>query len=227
MKTKFAILVLALIMSIGNGVAVAQKVDIKGITTIDVNIACQLIVVQGNRPNIEILGEQELVENIKLTVNGSKLSLKNRKEFKNVRKEDVVVKIEIEDLRHLNIGGAVDMKTVKVLRLDDFTLNITGVGNVEMEIDVNKFSLLTSGVANVNLVGKARDVIIINNGVGNITAKNLISEKANVVNSGVGRVNVHATETLNASVSGIGSINYSGKPILTTNVSGLGKIRRF
>jgi hypothetical protein len=227
MKTKVVIVVFALIFGITQQSVFAQKVDIKGITSIDVNIACQLVIVQGYKPNIEILGEKEPVDNVKLTVNGSKLSLINRKDLKNLHKEDVIVKIEVEDLRQLNIGGAVDMKTVKMLHFDDFTLNISGVGNVDMDIQANRFNIINSGVANLKLNGKVKHVRINNSGVGSIGADGLVSESATVVNSGVGSVNVNATETLDASVSGIGSIKYLGKPSLNTSVSGLGRISRY
>ena len=204
----------------------AQKIDISNVTAINVNIACQLILVQGNSPNIEILGNDKAVDNVKTQIRNGKLTLTHQREARRVRKDDIVVKIEVSDLKRLDIGGAVDMKTVRELVFDDFTLNVSGVGNVEMQLIANSFRLNCSGVGRVDIAGEANDVRMVVSGVGNVRATNFKAKNARVIHSGVGSVLLHAEENLNASVSGIGSISYAGSPSVSTNVSGMGRIRR-
>ena len=44
--------------------------------------------------------------------------------------------------------------------------------------------------------------------------------------SGVGKVAVHAEQTLRADISGAGLIEYAGNPQVTEHVSGIGRVKR-
>lgn len=204
----------------------SQKTDIKGVVSIEVNIACQLILVQGNSPNLEIMGDNQAVDNVKIKINGDKLTLSTKHDLKWQRKDDIVVKIEVENIQSLEIGGAVDMKTVRTLKLDNLKMSVSGVGNIEMALECKSFRLNGSGVTNLDITGKTDELNMSISGVGNIRATEFIAKKAKVSNSGVGKANVHVTDNLDAEVSGIGSIYYTGTPNVYASVSGLGKIRR-
>jgi hypothetical protein len=227
MKANAVLLVLAFMFGMNINDGFSQKKDINGVTSIEVNIACQLVIVQGNKPNIEIVGDKRLVDNIIVEINGDKLKLYNEVDYKRMRKEDVVVKIEVADLKRLDIGGAVDMKTVKTLELDNFKLSITGVGNVEMGLVADYFKLNCSGVGNIEIEGKCNSMKMSVSGVGNINATEFKAKNADVNNSGVGKVNVFVTDDLNATVSGVGSVKYIGTPLINANVSGLGRISQY
>ncbi len=224
MKTKFFALILFFVLGIGARLGYAQRINLNGVTSIEVDIACQLILVQGNEPNMEIVGNEKAVAAIETKIKGGKLIIKSDRQRQ--RKEDVVVKIEVANLEYLGIGGAVDMKTIRTLKFPNFTLNVSGVGNIEMELVCNNFKLNSSGVTNLNLSGSANDARMVVSGVGNISASNFAIHNAEVQNSGVGRVRVNAVDRLRANVSGIGSISYEGDPLVSSNVSGIGRISR-
>lgn len=226
MKTKIFLIALVLATVIVPKNSNAQKTELNGVNSIEVNIACQLIIVQGNTPNMEIVGDKSAIENIKTRISGNKLILSNEHDLKWQRKEDVIVKIEITDLEYLDIAGAVDMKTVRTLKLDEFVMSVSGVGNIEMALESTSFKLKGSGVTNLDITGKTNEMRMDISGVGNIRATDFIAQKAKVTNSGVGKANVHVTEKLDADVSGIGAIYYTGNPSVLASVSGLGKIGR-
>lgn len=203
----------------------AQKIDMSGVTSIEVNLACQLVIVQGKTPSIEITGDKRALADIETTVRNGKLLIasERRKQYK----EDIIVKIEVDNLEYLGIGGAVDLKSVRTLKFDDFKMSISGVANGKMSLDSKHFDLNCSGVCNLELEGKCNDLEVNVSGVSNIDAADLAALKADVHNSGVGRITVLVKEYLNASVSGVGSIRYAGNPKVRTNVSGLGVIREY
>jgi hypothetical protein len=225
MKLKTLIFSIAMaLLSFANS-ASAQKTDISGITSIELNLACQLVLVQGTTPNLEIVGDESALKDIETKIRNGKLIITSDRN--NQRKKDVVVKIEIKDLEELHIGGAVDMKTVRKLELDNFKLSISGVGNVEMALIADNFKLNCSGVGNVEIEGKCNSMRMNVSGVGNINANEFEAKNAEVSNSGVGKVNVFVTDDLDASVSGVGSIKYLGSPSINANVSGLGRISKY
>lgn len=224
MNTKIFALVLFFVLGAGTKLGYSQRIDLSGVTSIEVNIACQLVLVQGKEPNMELVGDEKTLAAIETKIKGGKLVIKS--DLKRQRKEDVVVKIEVENLEHLGIGGAVDMKTIRTLNFPNFTLNVSGVGNIEMELVSNNFKLNSSGVTNLRLAGSANDARMAVSGVGNISASNFLIQNAEVENSGVGRVRVNAVDRLRATVSGIGSISYEGDPLVSSNISGIGRISR-
>ncbi|NHB69111.1 head GIN domain-containing protein [Perlabentimonas gracilis] len=230
MKTKTIVLITLFALAC-TGLALGQTqkgkriYDISEVETISINIACQLVVVQGNKPNIEILGEEYLLKEIDTNIRNGKATLTS--DWKWRSREDVVVKIEISDLKQLNIGGAVDMKTIRTLTLPEFRMVVSGVGNIEMDLTSDSFRLTCSGVCNMDVRGSTEYLRISVSGVGNINATELKATNAKVSNSGVGKVNVLATEMLEATVSGIGSIRYAGNPMVKANISGLGSVKKY
>ncbi len=202
-----------------------QKHDLKGVKSIQLNLACQLVMVQGNNPNMEIVGDKDAIDDVEIKRTEGKIVLTS--ERKRQEKEDVVVKIEVDDLDFLGIGGVVDMKTVRTLVFDSFELSVSGVGNIELQLEVEHLELECSGVADVELKGKATKAEMEISGVGKMDALEFVVKSAEVSNSGIGRVYVNVTENLEAEVSGLGSIKYQGNPRLDADVSGLGKISEY
>jgi len=224
MKTKTLIISLTVALLSFVNAATAQKTNIDGVTSIELNLACELILVQGTTPNLEIVGEESAINDIETKIRNGKLIITSDRN--NQRKKDVVVKIEVEDLDELRIGGAVDMKTIKSLNFPDFKLSVSGVGNIEMNLVSDSFSLACSGVCNLDITGSCKSLKVDVSGVGKIDATEFSATNAKVNNSGVGRINVWVTDMLEASVSGVGSVRYAGEPMVRANVSGLGKIRK-
>jgi hypothetical protein len=217
-------LTIAVALAVFPTVLFAQKIDIKDITSIDIDIACQLVLVQGNSPNMEIVGEKDAVAKVKTEIRNGKLTLSSS--CKRQCKEDVVVKIEVKDLKRLGIGGVVEMKNVRTLAFADFELDISGVANIEMNLESESFKLESSGVANIDLLGKTNNTNMHISGVGNIDAKGFSAKNAKVCNSGIGNLTIDVEEKLDAEVSGLGTIYYTGNPTVNSYVSGLGNIKR-
>jgi hypothetical protein len=62
-------------------------------------------------------------------------------------------------------------------------------------------------------------------GTGDLRLANLEARHADVTLSGTGRIEVHATRTLRASLPGTGSISYSGNPArVVESLTGTGAI---
>lgn len=230
MKTKIIALVTVLVSLLQLTACAQQQAgkryfEIPNTETISIDIACQLILVQGNKPNIEILGEEDLLNEIETKISNGKVTLRSDRDWK--FRDKVVVKVEVDNLRRLNIGGAVDMKTVETLQLANLKMSVSGVGNIEMSLKSENFELTCSGVCNMDITGGTENLNIKVSGVGNIDATEFKSINADVSNSGVGKINVLVVEELDATVSGIGSIRYAGNPSVRANISGLGSVKKY
>jgi len=151
-------------------------------------------------------------------------------------------------LKDVKVSGCMDFELMTPLTADNLTIAVSGIGNTLMAhpVQVNTLAVSISGVGelrannltcgqisgnvsgtgSLKLVGKAESAKFSVSGTGNIEAYGFNVKEADVRVSGVGRVDVYASESLNATASGVGSINYKGNPAsVETNKSGVGSIK--
>lgn len=69
-----------------------------------------------------------------------------------------------------------------------------------------------SGAGELLASGETKEADITLSGAGSVDAKNLHAVRAKVNSTGVGSVDIYATEQLDAKASGVGEINYYGSP---------------
>jgi len=105
-------------------------------------------------------------------------------------------------------------------------IELSGVGSVDAKgVDEDKLFLEMSGVGNIEIEGKVDRLDVTLSGVGDFELRDLVAQDARVRHSGVGSADVRAENDLDVRVSGIGSVRYHGKPRhLTQREDGLGSI---
>lgn len=91
-------------------------------------------------------------------------------------------------------------------------VNNLGAGSCIITADCPFVSIENSGVGIIKISGTSSDTRINNSGAGSIQAKNLISNRAAVYNSGVGNVEVYADSAISITNSGLGKITVFGSP---------------
>lgn len=105
-------------------------------------------------------------------------------------------------------------------------IELTGAGEIEGRIsDVDALAVSLSGTGAITLDGYAGDLTVDVDGAGAFHGFGLTSSDCTARLAGAGRIEVTATEALDATVTGLGSIRYDGAPdTVETAVSGLGSI---
>ena len=91
-------------------------------------------------------------------------------------------------------------------------VNNSGAGSCIITVDCPIVSIENSGVGIIKISGTSSDTRINNSGAGSIQAKNLISDRAAVYNSGVGNIEVYADSAISITNSGLGEITVYGSP---------------
>lgn len=189
----------------GNGKLKTENRNISDFTKLETAGAYLVKVKCGDEPSLKITAEENLLPYIRSNIYGKTLRIDTRKNI-SPRKE-IVIEITVNDLRELNCSGANSI-SVKNINTDEFTVNLSGAGNIKL----------------TGITGKLDAKIA---GAGNLDAKDLKAEDVYVSVSGTGNAEVYSSNYLNASVSGVGSIDYYGNPKeAKTNVSGVGSIKR-
>ena len=157
----------------------------------------------------------------------------------------VVINIGTDALEEIDILGVAEINGDGVFHADAFVINVTGVVDIDLEINAGSVDIDISGVGNANiginaqrvtldlsgvgsiaLVGVAEDLEIINSGVGSTDARNLIAQNVRVTNNGIGSDRVYAVQTLEINASGMGSVTYWGEASANINRAGLASVNR-
>lgn len=210
------------------GESIEKEIDIKDFSSLDVEGAFEVVLIQGDKAELRFEGNEELINKIEIDQNDDQLSIilksNNNKTFK---KNELKIFITLTTLENLIFEGVGEIKTDGFLVLDKLEINGKGVGNIELNLDANEIITDLNFVGNMKLVGSAEQLYLSNEGIGNIDAAELIAQNVEIISQGIGAVSVHCENELSLEVNGIGSVTYTGNPeVISEKVSGLGKINR-
>jgi hypothetical protein len=208
----FFILCVYNVTSIAQDNTVVRKIG--SFEKVDLNGPFEIHLKKGDQAALTIETEDFAPEDIITEVRNNTLfvELKDKKfKYKDIDHKSVIY-LTYTQLKRLEWNGAGNIKTENVLESDKFELDISGAGNITMDLKVKTLTVDMSGAGNVELKGQAKTQTVQMSGAGNYNGFDLKSERANVELSGVGNVRVYTTEELTASASGVGAIRYKGNP---------------
>ncbi|MEO0585763.1 MAG: head GIN domain-containing protein [Bacteroidota bacterium] len=180
----------------------------------------------GNKPHIHIEAiDSDARDDIKAFVKDRTLYVQPRdKRFK--WKEKYKLEITAPVLSKLHVSGSSEVDIVDQITGNQFDLNVSGKGDVDMDLDVKTFQANLSGKADIDVGGQASYSEITVSGAGDIHAFDLRTKKTRVNISGKGNAEIYTLEELDAKLSGAGTILYRGNPSrINKHKSGIGTIR--
>lgn len=140
--------------------------------------------------------------------------------------KDFKLAIAVAELAGLSVSGAGDVTVNGTVATNDFSLDISGAGDVAMstlQAQRLKADITGSGSLKVDS-GKVTNAEYDISGAGDVDAFGLQTDATTISISGAGDADITVNTKLDASVSGAGSITYKGQPAITKNISGAGSV---
>jgi hypothetical protein len=187
----------------GSGVPKTDKRPVPSFTSIEVKCHGTVQVRLQEAKSLEISGDDNIVPLITTEVRNDTLFIQSTKEYDPHDKLQIVV--TAPNLQRFAFGGA---------------------GEVELSnIKNDRLEIVMSGAGSLRASGETKDADITLSGAGSVEAKDLHAVNAKVNSTGVGSIDIYATDRLDARTSGIGEINYYGKPkTVNRQAGGIGSI---
>ena len=146
----------------------------------------------------------------------------------NIRTKAIELTIYIDDLKSIDLNGAVYLQGTSTLKFTDLSIDCSGSSVINLELTADKLKLDTSGKSSISLSGKANSLDIDFSGASEFKGEKLVLKHASIDCSGASVVSVHAIETLSIEASGSSVIKYSGSPrILKRELSGTSILTQF
>lgn len=206
----------------GSGNVIIEERALSEFDRIVVEGSMDLIIRQDDEQLLEVEADDNILPIISTSVRGGELKIKSTRSYRS--REDVKVYITVADLEELKIRGSGDVYGESVITGDRLNLEISGSGNMDMEVYYDHLFSEINGSGNFSLQGEASDQEVRINGSGDYHAADLLSAEANVNISGSGNSFINVSDFLRAEIQGSGDIIYYGNPEVNSSIRGSGKL---
>jgi hypothetical protein len=207
----------------GSGKIITQEREVAEFNKVLLKGSGKVFLTPGEKQLLEIKTDDNIMPLIETDVSGDKLTISHGKHH--LRPTVFEVFITVKDLAGVAISGSGDIIGKGRFVTDTFYAEISGSGDVDLEVETGKLESKISGSGSIRLAGKAQDYRVSISGSGEINAFDVEAENISVKISGSGDCRVYATESLDAKISGSGDVYYKGRPRINTKISGSGSLK--
>lgn len=230
MKRPISIILLLTIVtaSFAKGFPEKEKRDVPLFKEVKLSISSDVILVQGNKQEVILEGDPNLLRNIETEVSGDKLTIKHKDWNFKMGNNKIKVYLTMVNVNGFAISGSGSVRAEKTINTDDIYFHISGSGNIDFA-DLNAINVEAkiSGSGDIHIEGKntSENTSIGISGSGKYNGEYAKTKNASIHVSGSGDCRITVSENLKAKVSGSGDIIYFGRPIVDISVSGSGKVK--
>jgi len=208
----------------GDGNLVTDTLALERFENIDLGGMFNVALIRGNNPQVIVETDSNLMEFVLVQVKGGTLRICTRNQ--NLRPTRSRLTITYPELARVSISGAGKLSSTEPVESRELTFNISGAGEIDLEVDTRILRTNLSGAGDLRLQGEAARHYIDLSGASHLQSANLITRETRINLSGAGSAKVYASDLLEASLSGVGSIRYYGNPTeRKVNSFGIGTIR--
>ena len=207
----------------GNGVLLTEYRSAAGFDEITSNGDFNVTVVPGNNYSVEVTAESNLLSYIETDVVGRTLKIRTRGLYSLRDNRPIEIFVTTPVLNGLALSGSGLIETGS-FSSDDFTLNISGSGDIDADISTDRMKATVSGSGTAYLVGGAYETDFRVSGSGKIKAYDFGQDHCSAVISGSGDMYKNVSKTIDASISGSGRVYYINYPVVHSNISGSGRV---
>lgn len=208
----------------GHGPVVTETREVPIHRDVFISIPADVYIYQSPVRDLTIKAQANILEAIETNVSGNELKIKLGNGAGLGSHERIKIYISSAMYNTIRLSGSVNLYSETPVVTDDFEVNISGSGTVDVDVEANTVKALISGSGNMWITGSAIDEEFIVSGSGDIHSFGLQCETSDINISGSGSVEASVTDYLRAQISGSGKIYYSGSPSVDSYISGSGKV---
>ena len=206
----------------GSGNIITDEREVSEFNKVHLKGSGNVFLSLGEKQSLIIKTDDNIMPLIKTDVSGKKLTISNGKHH--LRPTVFEVFITVKNLEDVTISGSGDVRGNDRFVAEAFFAEISGSGDIDLEVETGMLESKISGSGTIHLSGKAEDYTVSISGSGEINAFDVQAKTVSVKISGSGNCRVYATESLDAKISGSGDVYYKGRPQINTRISGSGSI---
>jgi hypothetical protein len=211
------------------GTIVTENRQIGDFTGIEISGGYTVYLSQDPAVWLRLEGDKDDLAKIVTEVVSGKLVIKHRKSIRlfSFDHDNIKVYIGFKDITSLELSGSNDVTGQKPLRFKNLDIDVSGSGDISMDLQAAKVDADLSGSGDLSLRGAADELSIDVSGSSDIKCLDLKAKKVDLSISGSGDAQLDAADELSISISGSGDVTYRGNPAkVSQHVSGSGDIKK-
>lgn len=207
----------------GSGNLVTEERQLSEFDQISLNGIGTISVATGDRQHLKIRTDDNVMPLIVTEVRNRKLVISHNKW--NLRPTTLDFTIMVKNMKGASISGSGDIYGKNRFVSKDFYTDVSGSGNISLELEADQLDSDISGSGSIQLSGKADFYNASITGSGKIRADNLEAKNASIIITGSGDCRVNVSEQLHAKITGSGDVSYKGYPRITKKITGSGSVK--
>jgi hypothetical protein len=208
----------------GNGKMATRSAKFTEITSVNLSVSADVILVNDSTGTVKIEGESNIIEAITLEQKGTSLRITSEPCYS--ANKPITITIPMTNVSELQMNGSGSFKSESKLKASDLELGINGSGDIDIDVDAANVLSKINGSGNIILKGAAQRHKIEVNGSGNVEAENFPTGNVAITVNGSGDCKVMATTALSIKIRGSGSVYYSGAPDISSDIKGSGSLEK-
>jgi len=208
----------------GNGIIVIDEIKVNSFNKVNIGGNYDITFIKSDLTKVIIKTDENLLPFINTEIFSQSLNINNIHNLKST--DGISIKIFYKKLDKIHSTGASNIDHEGTLVTEELTINLSGIGAINLDIQTEKVELNLTGAGIVVLSGVTDNQDTHISGAGGLRAFGLKSKTCSVNLSGLGGAEVMATDKLEATISGVGGIVYAGNPkVIERRISGFGQIK--
>jgi hypothetical protein len=210
----------------GNGNVSTENRNVTGFTGVQTHGSIDIEVSQGDY-KIVVESDQNIIPYIVTEISGTNLIVRFKEEFHGYHYSSAKVYVTAPSLNAFEIHGSGNINGKGLITDSNaMTLNVSGSGDVNLDLHSPSITTETFGSGNISLDGETKDFSSSINGSGDVHAFGLIAENVKTSVHGSGDAEVSASVKLESGIFGSGDVTYKGSPQVNTETHGSGSMRQ-
>ncbi len=205
----------------GEGSVDSYTLELDDITSIRLKISADVYLSQGPQ-EVVVEGQENIVDELELDVNSGRWEI----EFDDCVEDyvDLKIYITIPNLHKVELDGSGEIFGETLFTVDDIDLEISGSGDIDLELECDDIEADISGSGKIKLIGTCDDLDLQISGSGDYKGFNMECQKAKVEINGSGDAEVRVIDELDVEINGSGDVYYKGFPELDIQINGSGEV---
>ncbi len=208
----------------GKGPVVEKELDLEKINGFALGVFADVILKKGKQQRILVVGQANIVDNIKTKVKKQSWSIEFIEQVKNCK--DLTIYITLPEIEDISLGGSGTISTEDTFTTGNCNISLGGSGSLQLNLDAQRISTSLGGSGNIKLAGQSDEINISVAGSGDIYALGLEVKECHVSIAGSGDVEISVTDELAVSTVGSGDVRYKGFPSIEKSSIGSGDVEQ-
>lgn len=195
----------------GSGDVKKETRNITGFTGVKTSTAIDVYLTQGNKFEVVVEADDNLLEYIKTKVEDDVLKVYIDK-VSIWNKKSMIVHVTMPEVTYIGATSAGDVLAQTPIKAEKLTVSTTSSGDVKLEVHAGTLELSTTSAGDITISGDADYLTATTSSAGEIKGYELTVKEADVKASSAGDVRITVTERLKARATSAGDIYFQGDP---------------